>query len=174
MHCAAHSAHSNLVVPFRLGVIYFQIITLTSQLLLYTHFTPFPLHLGCSIVHLRKRFASGLDLASLKEHRGRYTALPSIWTPVFKHLRAIAGFIVGDLQVDVTVPVEDLRPKPTYVQITSAAARNIRLCAKLFDNWMTRLDKCVAKRFSQPRVPSNGNNGFTGSVPRSQMNESKS
>jgi hypothetical protein len=147
--------------------IYSQIITLTSQPLLYIHFNPFPPHLGCPIIQPRKRFVSGLDLAYLKEHRRRDGPLPSMWTRVFEPLRvAIAGFIVGDLQVDVTVPVtvevEDLRPKPTYAQVTCAAARNIRSCEKLFDKWMTRLDRCVANLFSQPRVPSNDNNGVTG------------
>jgi hypothetical protein len=33
---------------------------------------------------------------------------------------------------------------------------------------MTEFDKCVANRFSQSRVPSNDNDGFTGPAPRSQ------
>jgi hypothetical protein len=115
-----------------------------------THFSPFPPHLGCWIVHPRKRFASGLDLAYLKEHRGRYTPLPSIWTRFLNWVRPSLG-----------VAVEDLRPADQYVQITLAAVYDIRFCEKMFDDWMTQLDKCVANRFSQPRVASNDNIGFT-------------
>jgi hypothetical protein len=59
------------------------------------------------------------------------------------------------------VAVEDLRPADQYVQITLAAVYDIRFCEKMFDDWMTQLDKCVANRFSQPRVASNDNIGFT-------------
>jgi hypothetical protein len=61
------------------------------------------------------------------------------------------------------VAVEDLRPGDKYVKITLAAVYDIRLCEKIFDDWMTQLDKCVlvADRFSPPRVPSNDKNGFT-------------
>ena len=81
---------------------------------------------------------------------------------------------VEDVQLGVTVAVEDLRPKAKYVQTTLAAVKDIRLCEKIFNNWMTELDKCVANRFSQPRVPSIDNNGFTEpwTTPRSQTNES--
>jgi hypothetical protein len=70
----------------------------------------------------------------------------------------------------VAVAVEDLQPKAKYVQMTLAAAEDIRFCEKLFDGWMTELNKYVANRFSQPRVPSYENNGFTDSraAPRSQ------
>jgi hypothetical protein len=122
------------------------------------------------MVHPRKRFASGLDLAYLKENRGRDKSLPSIWTYVSKPLDVVIELIVGDFD---SVPVEDLRPKPTYAQITSAAANDIRFCEMLFDQWMTELDKHVANRFSQPRVPSNDNDGFTGPAPRSQTIERK-
>ena len=143
-----------------MGAIYYRIITLTLQPLLYLFpltSSPFPPpNLGCWIVHPRivqppgrKRFASGLDLAYLKEHRGRHEPSPSIWTRVFRPLGvAIAAFIDGDFQLDVAVPVEDLRPKPTYAQITSAAAYDIRFCQMLFDEWMTKLDKSVAKLVS--------------------------
>jgi len=122
------------------------------------------------MVHPRKRFASGLDLAYLKENRGRDKPLPSIWTHVFKPLGVVIELIVGDF---VSVPVEDLRPRPTYPQITSAAANDIRFCEMLFNQWMTELDKHVANRFSQHRVPSNDNDGFTGPAPRSQTIERK-
>jgi hypothetical protein len=125
------------------------------------------------MVHPRKRFALGLDLAFLKEHR-RDKPLLSMWTHIFKPLgHAIAAFIVGDLQLDVEVPVEDLRPNPTYAHITFAAVNDIRLCEMLFDKWTTELDKCVANRLSQPRVATNDNDWFTGSGPRSQAVESK-
>ena len=79
-----------------------------------------------------------------------------------------------DLGPGVAVAVEDLRPRAKYVQITLAAIYDIRFCDKIPDDWMTELDKCVANRISQPRVPSNDNNGFTESraAPRSQTNES--
>jgi hypothetical protein len=117
-----------------------------------THFSSFPPHLRCWIVHPRKRFASGLDLAYLKEHRGRYTPLPSIWTRVFNWVWPALG-----------VAVEDLRPEDKYVGKTLAAVYDIRLCEKIFDDWMTQLDKFVENCFSQPgpRVPSNDDNGFT-------------
>jgi hypothetical protein len=71
------------------------------------------------------------------------------------------GVALEDLLPGVAVPVEDLRPRAKYVQITLTAAYDIRFCEKLFDDWMIELDKCVANRFSQPRVPSNHNDGFT-------------
>jgi hypothetical protein len=102
------------------------------------------------MIHPRKQFASGLDLAYLKEHRGRYAPLPSIWTRVLKWVSPPLG-----------VAVKDLRPRAKYVQTTLAAVKDIRLCEMIFDNWMTELDKYIANRFSQPCVPSNHNNGFT-------------
>jgi hypothetical protein len=50
---------------------------------------------------------------------------------------------VEDVQLGVTVAVEDLRPKAKYVQTTLAAVKDIRLCEKIFNNWMTELDKAV-------------------------------
>ena len=101
--------------------------------------------------------------------------MPSIWTHFFKPLGvAVAALIPGDIQLDVAVSIEDLRPKSTYAQITSAAANDIRFCEKLFDQWMAELDKCVANRFSQLRVASNDNDEFAGSVPKSQTTESDS
>ena len=70
------------------------------------------------------------------------------------------AYAVGDLQLGVAVPVEDLRPKPKYAQITFAAVYDIRFCEKLFDQWMTELNKCVANPLSRPRVQSNVNNGL--------------
>ncbi|KAI0273902.1 hypothetical protein BGY98DRAFT_109179 [Russula aff. rugulosa BPL654] len=69
--------------------------------------------------------------------------LPSIWTHVFKPLGVVIELIVGDF---VSVPVEDLRPRPTYPQITSAAANDIRFCEMLFNQWMTELDKASSKK----------------------------
>jgi hypothetical protein len=69
---------------------------------------------------------------------------------------------LGSVRSDVTVAVEDLRPRVKHVQITLTAVDDIRFCEKLFDKWMAELDKCVANRFSQHRVPStNDNTGFT-------------
>ena len=72
---------------------------------------------------------------------------------------------VGDLRPNdpVAVAVEDLQPKAKYVQMTLDAAEDIRFCEKLFDGWMTELNKYVEYRSSQPRVPSYENNGFTDS-----------
>ena len=82
---------------------------------------------------------------------------------------------VDDLGPDVAVPVDDLRPRAKNVQITLDAVDDIRFCEKLFDKWMTELDKCVANHFSQRHVPSNDNIGFTVSraTPRSERNERK-
>ena len=59
------------------------------------------------------------------------------------------------------VAAEDLRPRAKYVQIVLDAVDDIRFCEKIFDDWMTELDKCVANRFSRPRVSSDDNHGFT-------------
>ena len=45
------------------------------------------------------------------------------------------------------VPVEELRPDVTYVRKILAAVYDIRLCEEMFDGWMTRLNKCVARFF---------------------------
>ena len=50
---------------------------------------------------------------------------------------------------NVAVPVDDLRPRVKNVQITLDAVDDIRFCEKLFDKWMTELDKCVASLFSR-------------------------
>jgi hypothetical protein len=50
------------------------------------------------------------------------------------------------------VPVDDLRPRAKDVQLTLDAVEDIRFCEKLFDKWMSELDKCAAKRFSRPRI----------------------
>ena len=108
----------------------------------------------------------------LKEHRGRRTPSPWIWTRVFNWVHdlgvAVAdgdqrlGVTLEDLESDVTLAVEDLRPRIKHVQITLAAVDDIRFCEKLFDKWMAELDKCVMNLFSQHHVPStNDNNGFT-------------
>ena len=41
------------------------------------------------------------------------------------------------------VAVEDLRPRAKYVQTTLDAVKDIHFCEKLFNNWMTELDKYV-------------------------------
>ncbi|KAI0269545.1 hypothetical protein BGY98DRAFT_1190299 [Russula aff. rugulosa BPL654] len=48
---------------------------------------------------------------------------------------------VEGVRRDVKVPVDDLRPRDKDVQITLDAVDDIRLCEKLFDKWMTELDK---------------------------------
>jgi hypothetical protein len=53
----------------------------------------------------------------------------------------------------VAVAVEDLRPRAKYVQITLAAVYDIRFCEKLFNDWMTEMDKCVANRFLSASCP---------------------
>ena len=141
-----------------------------------THFSPplFPCRIAhAGIFYPRKRFASGLDLAFLKEHRGRSSNGTPVPDWVWRHSDVADS--VADLEPDVAVPVDDLRPRAKNVQIILDAVGDIRLCERIFDNWMTELDKCVANRFSQPRVPSNDNNGFTESraTPRSQTNERK-
>jgi hypothetical protein len=72
---------------------------------------------------------------------------------------------VGDLRPNdpLVVAVKDLRPEAEDVKKTLTAAEDIRLCEKLFDGWMTELNEYVANRFSQPRVPSYENKGFTDS-----------
>ena len=77
--------------------------------------------------------------------------------------------------VDVVVPVDDLRAEYKTVQIALDAIKDVRFCEKLFNEWMTELDKCVANPFSRHRVPSNDNNGFTESqaTPRSETAENR-
>ncbi|KAI0273904.1 hypothetical protein BGY98DRAFT_936260 [Russula aff. rugulosa BPL654] len=71
----------------------------------------------------------------------------SIWTRrVFGPLGGVIAEFIEDLQLDVAVPVDDLRPNPTYTQITSTAAYDIRFCEELFDQWMTKLDKASSKK----------------------------
>jgi hypothetical protein len=84
------------------------------------------------------------------------------------------GVTVADegLHPGVAVADEDLRPRSKHVDNNLLAVYDIRFCKMLFDEWMTELNKCVANRFSQPRVPSNDNNEFTESTRRSQTNES--
>jgi hypothetical protein len=101
--------------------------------------------------------------------------LPSIWVLVPDWMRPLSGVAVTveNLRQDIAVPVEVLRPKDKYLQTTLDAVDDFQFCEKLFDNWMTELDKCViANRFSRPHVPSNDNNGFTEAlaVLRSQTN----
>ena len=160
---------------------------LTALAVAFPTLHPFPPHLGCRIVlprivSPRKRFASALDLTYLKEHRGRYKCTPfpgpSIWTRVLDWMHDLGVAVTAeDVELGVAVAAEDLRPKAKYVQTTLAAVKDIRLCEKIFNNWMTELDKCVANRFFyHPRLPTNDYNGFTESraAPRSRTNESVS
>ena len=112
-------------------------------------------------------------MAFLKEHRGRSSKGTPVPDWVWRHSDVADS--VADLGPDVAVPVDDLRPRAKNVQITLDAVDDIRFCEKLFDKWMTELDKCVANHFSQRRVPSNDNIGFTVSraTPRSETNERK-
>jgi hypothetical protein len=113
----------------------------------------------------------------LKEHRGIRTPLPSIWSRFLNwvHDSGVAVAVAVAVAANVAVPVDDLRPRAKDIQITLDAVDDVRFCEKLFDKWMTELDKCVANRFSRHRVPSNFNNGFTVSrgTPRSQTDESR-
>jgi hypothetical protein len=103
--------------------------------------------------------------------------LASIWTRVLNWVHDFVDLgvtVAGPADVALAVPVDDLRPRARHVQITLAAVHDIRFCEKIFVNWMTELDKCVANPFSRHLISSNDNNGFTESLvtPRSQMNES--
>jgi hypothetical protein len=49
--------------------------------------------------------------------------------------------------------VEDLRPGAEYVQTILATVKDFRFCEKMFNDWMAEFDRCIANRFSQPRVP---------------------
>jgi hypothetical protein len=75
----------------------------------------------------------------------------SIWTRVLNWVHDLGVTVAG--AANVAVPVDDLRPRAKHVQITLDAVDDIRFCEKFFDKWMTVLDKCVANRFSWPRVP---------------------
>ncbi|KAF8497557.1 hypothetical protein F5888DRAFT_297640 [Russula emetica] len=79
-----------------------------------------------------------------------YTPLPSIWTRVLNWVSPPLSVTLGDLrlglaledlQPDIAVAVEDLRPRAKYVQTTLAAVKDIRVCEKIFNEWMTELDK---------------------------------
>ncbi|KAF8497559.1 hypothetical protein F5888DRAFT_297945 [Russula emetica] len=86
-----------------------------------------------------------------------YGPLPSIWTRVLDWvhrlgvadtvedlLPGVAVTTLQDLQLGVTVAVEDLRPRAKYVQITLDAVNDFRFCEKIFDTWMTELDKVMS------------------------------
>ncbi|KAF8497561.1 hypothetical protein F5888DRAFT_297765 [Russula emetica] len=62
-----------------------------------------------------------------------YTPWPSIWTRVLNWVRP-----------RLSVAVKDLRPEAKYVQNTLSAVNDIRFCEKLFDDWMTELDKVMS------------------------------
>jgi hypothetical protein len=66
--------------------------------------------------------------------------MPSTWPDVF----TFDYWVWPRPGVPVPVPVEELRPRAEYVHITLTAVHDIRFCEKLFDEWMTELDKCVA------------------------------
>ena len=102
--------------------------------------------------------------------------MPSKGTLVSDWVRPHSGVVdTIEERPDVAFPVDDMRLRAKDVQITLDGVDDIRFCEKLFDNWMTELDKCVANPFSRPRVPSDDNTGFTVSraTPRSQTNESE-
>ena len=54
---------------------------------------------------------------------------------------------------DLAVQADDLRPRAKNVQVTLDAVDDIRFCEKLFDKWMSELDKCVANRFFSASCP---------------------
>ncbi|KAF8497558.1 hypothetical protein F5888DRAFT_297648 [Russula emetica] len=71
-----------------------------------------------------------------------YTPSPSIWTRVLNWVHDLGvAAALEYLLPGIAVPVEDLRPRAKYVQITFAAVYDIRFCEKLFDDWVTELDK---------------------------------
>ena len=43
----------------------------------------------------------------------------------------------------VGVPIDQLRPDPSYVQLILGAVYDIRICQEIFDGWAAQLDKCV-------------------------------
>ena len=47
----------------------------------------------------------------------------------------------------LAVAVEKLRPDAAYTRRILAAVNDIRFCEKMFDSWMTPLNKCAATRF---------------------------
>ncbi|KAH9034916.1 hypothetical protein EDB84DRAFT_1561285 [Lactarius hengduanensis] len=49
----------------------------------------------------------------------------------------------------VGVPIEQLRPDPTYVQLILGAVYDIRICQEIFDGWATQLDKLRTKKFEE-------------------------
>ena len=46
----------------------------------------------------------------------------------------------------VGVPIDQLSPDPSYVQLILGAVYDIRICQEIFDGWAAQLDKCVAKK----------------------------
>jgi hypothetical protein len=119
------------------------------------------------LLYPSKQFVSGLDLACLKERRGRCTPLPSTLAVKGNARLRLGVAPLGCRRLSwrpgtgCCSPVDDLRPRTKIVQIILDAVDDIRFCEKLSDKWMTELDKCVANRFSQYLVSSNDNNGFT-------------
>ena len=76
-----------------------------------------------------------------------------MWTRVLNWVHNLGVADTG--ATHVKVPVDDLRPRDKNVQITLNAIDDIRFCEKIFDNWMSELDKCVlANPFSRHYVPS--------------------
>ncbi|KAH9159502.1 hypothetical protein EDB89DRAFT_2083628 [Lactarius sanguifluus] len=49
----------------------------------------------------------------------------------------------------VGVPIEQLTPDPTYVQLILGAVYDIRICQEIFDGWAPQLDKLRAKKFEE-------------------------
>jgi hypothetical protein len=68
--------------------------------------------------------------------------------------------VTGAGAANVTVPVDDLRPRAKDVQITLDAVDDIRFCEMFFDKWMSELDRCVADIVSRSRGTSNVNVGL--------------
>ncbi|KAH9035031.1 hypothetical protein EDB85DRAFT_2274255, partial [Lactarius pseudohatsudake] len=50
-------------------------------------------------------------------------------------------FVEMILLDDAGVPIEQLRPDPTYVQLILGAVYDIRICQEIFDGWAAQLDK---------------------------------
>ena len=75
-----------------------------------------------------------------------------MWTRVLNWVRNWGVAVTGPARVKA--PDDDLRPRAKNVQVTLDAVDDIRFCEKIFNNWMTELDKCVlANPFSRQSCP---------------------
>ena len=98
---------------------------------------PFPPLSRCQIAIPRKRSSVHLHpvFACSQCRRGRYVPGQSSFRR-FLHWTMPA----------VGVPIDQLRPDPSYVQLILGAVYDIRICQGIFNGWAAQLDKCVAKK----------------------------